>query len=136
MKKFVLLLLATSIFWSCSKEDNNPKFHLEILPVQSITLPLEFNKDEVYEIPVSYSRPSNCHAFEGFYYDRKLNIRTIAIQTSVLEQSNCELALQNPIEAILRFKPTTETSYIFKIWKGKDINGANIFEEITVPVVP
>jgi hypothetical protein len=125
------------IFFGCSSGvDDNPKFHLEILPVEGIILPVEFKKDIVYMLPVSFIRPSTCHAFDGFYYESNLNIRTIAIQTRVLEQDNCKVASSIPVTQILEFKPTTETSYIFKLWKGKDASGVDIYEEITIPVIP
>jgi hypothetical protein len=135
MKRYILLLIATLIFVSCSKEEDNPKFYLEVLPVETITLPSKFKKDSTYSIPITYIRPTTCHVFDGFYYDRYLNVRTIAIQTSVLEQSNCMPAVVNPIQEFLKFKPTTENSYVFKLWKGKDKAGANIYEEIEVPVM-
>jgi hypothetical protein len=137
MKKFLLILALAFIFVQCDTNDNDyPNYHLELLPIESAVFPAEFIKDQVYEIPIKYVRPTTCYLFEGFYYDKNLNTRTIAIQTSVLEQNNCTTPLQNPIEEILKFKATTETSYVFKLWKGKDASGANIFEEITVPVVP
>jgi hypothetical protein len=137
MKQFMLLLGFATIFIGCSVgDDNNPKFHLELLPIDSAVLPLEFKKDSIYELPFNYIRPSTCHIYEGFYYERNLNIRTIAIQTSVIEQDNCTTATVNPITQILQFKPTTETSYIFKLWKGKDANGVDVYEEITIPVIP
>jgi hypothetical protein len=137
MKKFLLILVITSIFLGCSTSvnDNSPNFHLELLPIESAVFPTQFVKNQVYEIPISYVRPTTCYIFEGFNYDKNLNTRTIAIQTSVLEQSNCTTPIQNPIQEILKFKATTETSYIFKLWKGKDAAGANVFQEITVTVV-
>jgi hypothetical protein len=136
MKKYALLLLTLVVFCGCSPDDNNPNFHLELLPVESATFPAEFVRDSIYEIPIRYNRPTSCYVYEGLYYYRELNKRTIAIQTSVLEQDNCTTAVQNPVEEILKFKPTTEDSYIFKLWKGKDASGVNIYQEITIPVVP
>ncbi|MEO8235775.1 MAG: hypothetical protein ABI549_10210 [Flavobacterium sp.] len=136
MKKIVLLIIVIFSVISCSTDVEGDKFHLELLPIDSAVLPVEFKKDSVYELPFNYIRPSTCHIFEGFYYEKNLNVRTIAIQTSVIEQSNCTTATVNPITEILQFKPTTETSYVFKLWKGTDANGADVYEEITIPVVP
>ena len=137
MKKIVLIFAGIFLLVRCSPGDeNNPKFHLELLPVHSSTFPTQFTKDVEYEIPIQFVRPSNCHVFEGFYYDKSLNTRTVAIQSSVLEQGNCIVTPQPPSTQILRFKPTTETSYIFKLWKGVDASGADIYEEITIPVIP
>jgi hypothetical protein len=135
MKKTALLLIAAFSIISCSTEYEGDKFHLESLPIDSAILPVEFKKDSVYELSFNYIRPTTCHIFEGFYYEKNSNIRTIAIQTTVLEQNNCETATVNPITEIFQFKPTTETSYVFKLWKGT-VNGADVFEEIEIPVVP
>ena len=136
MKNFALLIIVALSVIGCSKDDEKDKFHLELLPIDSAVLPDKFKKDSVYELPFDYIRPSTCHIFEGFYYKKESNVRTIAIQTTVLEQNNCTVATVNPITEILKFKPTTETSYVFKLWKGTDGNGADVFEEITIPVVP
>lgn len=136
MKKLVLLIIVIFSIISCNTDVPENKFHLELLPIDSTILPVEFKKDSVYELPFDYIRPSTCHIFEGFYYKKESNVRTIAIQTTVLEQNNCTVATVNPITEILKFKPTTETSYVFKLWKGTDGNGADVFEEITIPVVP
>ena len=136
MKKLGLLIIVVFSIISCNTDVPGVKFHLELLPVDSAVFPVEFKKDSLYELPFKYIRPSTCHVFEGFYYEKNLNVRTVAIQTSVLEQNNCTGATVNPITEILRFKPTTETSYVFKLWKGTDGNGADVFEEITIPVVP
>ncbi|WP_309608511.1 hypothetical protein [Flavobacterium sp.] len=137
MKKIVLIFVALLLFFGCSPNDeNNTKFHLELLPIHSSTFPAQFTQDVEYDIPIQFIKPSNCNVFEGFYYDKNLNIRTIAIQSSVLEQDNCIVAPQPPSTQILRFKPTTETSYVFKLWKGVDASGADIYQEITIPVIP
>lgn len=134
MKKlFTLLIIATLV--SCSLDDGT-NFHYELLPVHSVTLPTEFKRDSLYEIPFKYNRPSTCYGFDNFYYYREANIRTIAINAVVVEQTNCETPTTNPVTVKLNFIPTTEDSYIFKIWKGKDANGQNIFEQKEIPVIP
>jgi hypothetical protein len=137
MKKIFLILFTINLLFSCSpEEDNNPKFRLELLAVHSSVFPAEFKKDITYDIPIRFVRTSTCHSFSRFYYEKNLNFRTIAIEAAVLIQDNCVAGPQATSEQILKFTPTTETSYIFKLWKGKDNLGADIFEEITVPVVP
>ena len=135
MKKIVLIIATLLLLFGCSKNDEeNSKFHLELLAIHSTTFPAKFTKNVEYDIPIQYIKPSNCHIFEGFYYDKNINVRTIAIQSRVLEQDNCIASPQAPSTEILRFKPTTETSYVFKLWKGLDASGADIYEEITIPV--
>lgn len=135
MKQIFIIILVVIGFTSCNT-DNDTDFHYELLPVESVTLPAEFKRDSIYEIPFQYIRPSSCHAINGFYYDKESNIRTVAIETIVFEQNNCTTAPINPLTVILNFKPTVENSYVFKLWKGKDANGQDIFEEIEIPVIP
>lgn len=136
MKKILLLLGVALAVGSCSVSDDSTKFHLELLPVESATLPAQFKKDSLYELPIQYIRPSTCHIFDGFYYDKTSNKRTIAIQTTVVEQDNCTTAPVNPLTETLEFKPTTESSYIFRLWKGKNASGVDVYEEVEIPVVP
>lgn len=119
MTKIVLIFVALLLSLGCSSnDDDNTKFHLELLPIRSTTFPSEFTRNIEYDIPIQFVRPGNCYMFEGFYYDKNLNIRTIAIQNSVLQQDNCIVSPQEPSSQILRFKPTSEKSYVFKLWKG------------------
>ena len=60
-------------------DDNNNDYVLEVLPIESVDIPDEFVLGEVYPITVSYFRPSDCHGFRNFYYDKNLNERTVAI---------------------------------------------------------
>ena len=136
MKKIFLLLAIVLAFAGCDLEDEGIKIHSELLPIESVTLPTEFKKDSIYELPFTYINPSTCHVFERFYYEKDSNKRTIAVLTTVIEQDNCKGVTVNPLEKFLSFKPTTESSYVFKIWKGKDTNGNDVFEEIEIPVVP
>lgn len=137
MKRIFLLLIASVSLASCSLgSDDGLKFHTELLPIESAVLPAEFKRDSIYELPFTYVRPSTCHLFEGFYYAKDSNVRTIAIHTSVIEQSGCTVPAVNPITEKLTFKPTDEDSYIFKIWKGENENGEDVFEEVEIPVIP
>ena len=135
MKKLVFFLILVTALFGCSNDDRND-VRYEYIPVDSVVLPAEFKKDSIYELPFKYVRPTTCHFFEGFYYDRNSNVRTIAIVNGVVEQDNCTTAPINPMTEILRFIPTTEASYIFKLWKGEDSNGNDIYEEHEIPVVP
>lgn len=132
-----MLLLLVVAFSGCDLGgDENPKFHLELLPIESAVLPTEFKRDSVYEIPVNFVRPTNCYIYDGFYYEIDGNKRSIAVQTSVVEQSDCGAEPINPTNKILKFKPTIEASYVFRLWKGKGTNGVDIFEEVEIPVIP
>ncbi|TDE46617.1 hypothetical protein E0I26_00605 [Flavobacterium rhamnosiphilum] len=134
MKKIVLLTLFVLTLVGCSIDDDQPNYSYEVLPIDSYTLPESFTLGETYEIKLKYKKPSNCHSFQGIYYDKELNIRTIGIQTTVLESTDCTPLTAEPIEVSFKFYVTNTGSYIFKFYKGEDANGQNIFEEIEIPV--
>ena len=137
MKKFLLLFAVAVTFIGCSiGEDDNPKFHLELLPVHSATFPAEFTLNQTYDIPIYFVRPSTCHAFEGFYYLKEGNTRTIAVQTNVIENDQCVSAPTDPVMQLLKIKITTSEEFIFKLWKGKSDSGEDVYEEVHVPVAP
>jgi hypothetical protein len=119
---------------SCSTETNEPNVHYELLPVDSVVMPTEFYVNVENEITVSYLKPTSCHGFDGFYYKKNDFTRTVAIQSYVIEQDNCMNLTAAFSERVLKFKPTEIGTYVFKFWKGKDINGDDVFEELSVDV--
>ena len=132
MKNLLLILIATCLFAACSK-DEPQKFSLEILPVESFILPDTLVLGTTHVFKIKYKRPSNCHYFEGFYYKRSLNERTVAISTSVL-QDNCTPLTGTVVEVELKFLASNNGTYIFKFYKGKDSAGNNLFVSDTIPV--
>ena len=134
MKKLIALIYIIVLSISCTQEPDGPRVHLELLKVESVVLPTTFTANTVNEIEVTYSKPSSCHGFEGFYYTKDAETRTIAVLNYVIEEQGC-LPLLNQLQTqILRFKPATAGTYLLKFWKGKDANGVNIYEEFSVVV--
>ena len=134
MKKLIALICIIVLSISCTQEPDGPRVHFELLKVESVVLPTTFTVNTVNEIEVTYSRPSSCHGFEGFYYTRDGFNRTIAVLNYVIEEQGC-LPLLNQLQTkILRFKPATAGTYLLKFWKGKDANGVNLYEEFSVVV--
>ena len=135
MKRIFLFFMALALFTSCSVgNDNYNNYTLEILPVESVDIPQEFTLGEVYPITVSYYRPSTCYLFRDFYYEKENNIRTVAPINRVFE-STCE-PLDNVLtEDTFNFIVTSNGSYIFKFWQGKDSNDEDVYLTIEVPVV-
>ena len=134
MKKLLICLFTLSIF-SCSIGDDTPDTHFEILPVESIVIPEEFDLGVTYEIMLTYIRPSTCHAFNDIYYVAELNERTVAIVTTVFNGgNNCE-EIATELETSFNFKATSSGSYIFKFWQGEDDNGEDQYLTIEVPVI-
>ena len=71
----------------------------------------------------------------GFYFDKYLNERTIAVQNNVSEEPNCLMLQDEIVEVNLKFYVTNNGSYIFKFWKGINTQGEDVFYEVEVPVV-
>ena len=134
MKKIVALIGIFMLMISCSTNDDQPNVHFELLPVESVVMPAEFYANTENEIKISYLQPTSCHGFDGFYYDKVDTTRTVAIQSFVLEQSNCTTLTNEIKEKSLMFKPLDPGTYLFKFWKGKDSNGEDIFEEYSIVV--
>jgi len=135
MKSFILSCLLVFLLFSCSPEDDTVPFSFEILPIESFDIPNEFTLGGVFPITVTYKRPSNCHYFRDFYYLRENNERTVAIINTVFEENNCTDLADNTLTSTFNFHVTSNGSYIFKFWQGKDENDEDIFIDIEVPVV-
>ena len=136
MKKIVLFLIVITSFLSCSIDDNIPTYTYDILPVDSYVVPASFTLGETYEIKLKYQKPTVCHIYQGIYYDKNLNTRTIAIQTAVQNNQACTEQIPPLSEDSFNFMVNNTGSYIFKFYKGEDDNGEDIFEEVEIPVVP
>jgi len=120
---------------SCTP-DNGPSYTLELRPIVSVDIPTEFTLGQTYPITVHYSRPTTCHIFNQLYYDKNLNVRTIAVECAVQESNNCQdLTGTNAVgDYTFNFYVTSNGSYIFKFYQGKDASGNSIFLEYEVPV--
>ncbi len=133
MKKIALLLVTIITLASCSIQDDNPNYHLEVLPIETYTLPESFVYGQTYPITVTYKRISDCHNFEAFYYEKTGNTRIIGVTASVLDRDDC-VPSDEIVEKTFNFVCTYHGSYIFKFYKGEDAQGNNIFDEVEVPV--
>jgi hypothetical protein len=134
MKKFFILSFLVALFFSCSVDDDTINFNLELLPIESVDIPEEFTLGEVFPITVTYQRPTTCHTFREFYYAKHNNERTVAVINTVFENNDCQDIADDMLTATFDFKVTSNGSYIFKFWQGKDENDEDIFLEIEVPV--
>ncbi|TRX07367.1 hypothetical protein [Flavobacterium gawalongense] len=136
MKKFALFILLITTLTGCTLDnDNRDSYTYKVLPVDSYTLPEKFTLGNTYEIKLKYTKPTECHYFQGIYYSKDLNIRTIAIQTAVNNNPVCTQSIPAQSEISFNFYVTNTGSYIFKFYKGKDAAGIELFEEVEIPVV-
>jgi hypothetical protein len=136
MKKIISLFAILFLFNACTP-DEGISYSLKLMPIQSVDIPTEFTLGQTYPITVYYTKPTNCYIFNQLYYEKDLNVRTVAVECAVQERNNCvELSGANA-EASYTFDfiVTSNGSYKFKFYQGKDPNGENVFLEYEVPVV-
>ena len=134
MKK-LLVLCSILILASCSINDDGTNYSFEVLPVESVDIPDEFELGKTYPITISYLRPTTCYSFKEFYYLKENNERTVAPITYVFENNDCTDLEDTLVEATFNFIVTSNGSYIFKFWQGEDASGEDQYLIIEVPVV-
>ena len=135
MKKiYFLCLVIMALFTSCSTETTGPDFYHEILPIESVTMPEEFVLGEVYEIYITYIKPSECHVFNNFYYLNETNQRTVAVINTVYTDQDCSFTSEL-VEVSFSFEANNSSPYVFKFWQGTDVNGNDTYYIVEVPVV-
>lgn len=128
MKKAFLVLVVLITFVSCdaTSEDNGTQYF--IAPVENATMPSTFKVDSTSQIMIAYKRPSQCHIFNGFYYDVDQTTRTVAVQFAKLQQSEC-MEDETVYNIPLLFKPTSPGTYLFRFWNGTNAEGQDTYIE-------
>ena len=135
MKKILLFSILTLIFTSCEIDDNNPpNFVFEVVPIQNVTIPDEFQLGQTYEITVQYIRPNDCYEFNDFYFTSAINERTIAVINTVFLEDTCN-TLNEPVEASFDFIANSLGTFVFRFWQGEDEFGEDIYLVFEIPVV-
>ena len=135
MKRILSLLALFFLLNSCST-DSSPNYTFELLPIQSVDIPAEFTLGQTYPITVHFNLPTTCHYFNTMYYDKNLNVRTIAIESAVEQRNDCHnlSTADAASQYTFNFYVTSNGSYIFKFYQGKDANGQDIFLQYEVHV--
>jgi hypothetical protein len=135
MKKLIFLCAIILSFWSCSvNDDNGVNYSIEFLPVEEVVIPQEFKFDSIYQIDVSYYKPSTCYQFHDFYYVPENEVRTIAVINKVFENVSCTQQMEL-VENSFDFKVKYNQTYVFKFWQGEDETGEDIYLTYEIPVV-
>lgn len=133
MKKLLLIFFSVLLFQSCLKEDNTIQYEYETLIIDEVEIPDSFTFGEMHEITIKYSLPNSCYSFYSLYYAYEETSRIVAVNASKSLEGSCtEVVIQQ--EYTFTVTANQEEDYVFKFWKGKDVDGNNIFEEITIPV--
>lgn len=136
MKKVFLCMALLGVLSSCSLDDDGEgiNYHFEVVPVENVTLPDTLVLGERYQLPIMYSRPTSCYAFDGFDYEREDSTRYVYVVNRVFDQSGCEPLDNNVTEAILNFDVLYDYTYIFNFYQGQDEDDEPIYLTKTVPV--
>ncbi len=121
MKRLFFICITLLTLWSCSLDDNSIDF--EFIPIEDVVIPESFTLGEVYQIDVTYYRPTTCHAFHDLYYVAEENQRTVAVINIVYDNSNCQPLNDELIETSFNFNVVYDQTYVFKFWQGMDENG-------------
>lgn len=133
MKKIASLLILLFLFNACSLDDG-PKYTFELSKIESVDIPTEFTLGETYPITVHYRVPTTCHYFNQLYYEKDLNIRTIGVESAVADRNDCTPTPDEIGDYTFNFYVTSNGSYHFKFYQGKDDNGVSMYLEYDVPV--
>ncbi|WP_299883803.1 hypothetical protein [uncultured Lacinutrix sp.] len=133
IRKFLFCLITVALF-SCSVDDAGPASHQELLPIESVVIPDEFQVGISYQIDLTYVKPTNCHSFYNIYYLKNFNERTVAVISTVYQNENCT-TIDAQTDVSFNFVATQTGSYIFKFWQGEDQNGEDTYLEMEIPAV-
>ena len=135
MKKIAALIGIFLLVVSCSPENDEPNVNYELVPIQNVIIGDELYFGDENIITIQYSRPTTCHGFNGFVYEKDDFTRTIGVQNYVVENADCKAVTGEVIEKDFVFQPTATGMYTFKFWQGKDASGNNIFLELQREVI-
>lgn len=133
MKRIIFVFLVAITIVSCDlSNDGGTQF--ELGPVETVTMPATFRVDSVSQIMIGCVRPTDCHIFNGFYYDISGFTRTVAIEFAKVD-GECNVEDYYVYDVPLNFKPREAGTYHFKFWSGIDQEGNYQYIEVDA-VVP
>lgn len=137
MKRIFLLNFILFSLFSCSTDNDLVAFYGEPLPIESVIVPQTFQFGEVFQIEVSYFRPTGCHVFNNFIVNSENeNESTVILLNTVYSNPDCETfeANSNLVQATFNYQVNTNNTHVFKFWQGKNDNGSDLYLIVEVPV--
>ena len=138
MKYFFIIITILSLLTlsSCEISDDGLKVSYSVVAVDSVQMPSTFDFGETYDIPVFYTKPSDCHVFDGFSVTADLNVRNISTVLAQLDSGNCATSNATIVEEqTLRFTAASNGSYVFRFFNGLGPNNEETYLEYTVFVL-
>jgi len=117
-KLFAFFLVA--VLYSCNVSDDGTNFSFVKLGVEPVESIESASVNIPFQIPLTYSRPSNCHFTEGFIIleeDIENNTFTFALTATFIEEENCETLL--PEKSEISFPFVAKNTRDFKFYSGK-----------------
>lgn len=133
--KNLVLLVAVLIFTGCSVDnDTRTTFTYELVPTVAVQIPDTLVYQNTYNFEITFERPTQCHFFEGFNYEKDGNTRLIGVINGIFDNPECEPLDTVTAVANLNFIAERNDFYIFKFWQGENENGEPIFLTKEVPV--
>ncbi len=135
IKNILITFLAVFTFTSCSlDDDSNTNVSFKTLPIKDAVFPEEFEFGSAYTVKVTYDLPDGCHSFYNLFYEYKETSRIVAITALVDSTANCtQVIIEKEHEFVVNVNQRED--YTFRLWKGEDSEGNDIFEDIVVPVI-
>lgn len=134
---FLALIACFTVFTSCSVDDGTVNVQFELVPIENVVIPTEFNLGETYTISVTYKRPTDCHTFSNFEYiagaDNSTNIRTVAV-VNLFTPGDCTTLEDNFQTQTFNFNVLDTNPYTFKFWLGKDESNEDMYLVYEIPV--
>lgn len=135
MKRLFASILIVLVTLSCDISDDSPNVYYEFVPIVSVNMSTEMLLNEIYEVTVVYERPTSCHLYHNIYYNPESTFeRTVAIISSVYQNSNCEPLVDSNFEVSFNFKPTNIGTYTFQFWQGENEDGESEFLTVEAAV--
>ena len=137
MKKLLVLLLTSILFYSClAGPIDSVDFRYENIPITEAIFPANFTFGQEAFITLKYTLPDSCYSFDRVSSETEDGTIIIAITTEVaLDKACAEVAVEGEEKISIIPNQNQIREYTFKLFKGTNSNGENVFEEVVISVI-
>lgn len=132
--KRIFFVIFTAIFIVSCSDDDSSSFHYELLPIEDVVVPEEFEYGKVYDLTVKYIVPDDCYVNGDVLYEYDDDARNVAVISLVIEDIECE-PLELEQELTFKVQALQTSPYTFRFWQGDDENGEPLYHVVVVPVI-